>query len=128
MSSFAPLKLPFRALSSLLDKVALNPQPLPRKSLMDAVALNPQPLPPKDPLAAIALNPQPLPPKENFVPVALKPNPLPPRAVLDDLIFAPAFESRASKVAFDPQPEPPVATKSVVPNFLSALFARFLGH
>ena len=128
MSALSPLKLPFRALSSLLDKVALNPQPLPPKSLKDAVALNPQPLPPNDPLATVALNPQPLPPKENLVPVALKPNPLPPRAVLDDLIFAPAFESAASKVAFDPQPEPPAAIKSAAPNFLSALFARFLGH
>jgi hypothetical protein len=46
--------------SSLLDKVALNPQPLPPKalgSLFDAVAINPQPLPPCpwDDLAKAAL-------------------------------------------------------------------------
>ena len=59
---------------SVLDLVALNPQPLPPKttqildSVIDAVALNPQPLPPKVAAAmrsvvdAVSLNPQPEPP------------------------------------------------------------------
>lgn len=128
MSSFAPLKLPFRALSSLLDKVALNPQPLPPKWLKDAVALNPQPLPPKDPSGPVSLNPQPLPPKEAQIPVALKPNPLPPRAVLDDLIFAPSFETAVSKLAFDPQPDPPVAAKAIDTNRFASLFDRVFGR
>jgi len=62
---------------SLLDAVALNPQPLPPRSaseqlvsslppsILDQVALNPQPLPPKD-FDAVALNPQPLPPRESI--------------------------------------------------------------
>jgi len=67
-----------RSYSSPLDKIALNPQPLPPKEGLvaastrwDAVAINPQPLPPKESLVgashpwdAVALNPQPLPPKE----------------------------------------------------------------
>lgn len=42
-------------LESVIDAVALNPQPLPPKthkllrSVIDAVALNPQPLPPEPP-------------------------------------------------------------------------------
>src|SRR5262249_17218251 len=79
---------------SLLDRIALNPQPLPPKSaveqlvsslppsLLDTVALNPQPLPPKA-FDAVALNPQPLPPK-HFDTVALNPQPLPPRESLGD--------------------------------------------
>ena len=59
---------------SVIDLVALNPQPLPPKtqqilaSVIDAVALNPQPLPPKVAEAlrsvvdAVSLNPQPEPP------------------------------------------------------------------
>src|SRR5262245_43026067 len=62
---------------SLLDRIALNPQPLPPKSaveqlvsslppsLLDTVALNPQPLPPKA-FDAVALNPQPLQPRESL--------------------------------------------------------------
>ena len=60
---------------SVVDAVALNPQPLPPKakeivgSVIDAVALNPQPIPPgieeilRSVLDAVALNPQPLPPE-----------------------------------------------------------------
>jgi hypothetical protein len=59
---------------SVVDAVALNPQPLPPKakeilgSVIDAVALNPQPIPPgieeilRSIVDAVALNPQPLPP------------------------------------------------------------------
>lgn len=60
---------------SVVDAVALNPQPLPPKaqeilgSVIDAVALNPQPIPPgieailRSVVDAVALNPQPLPPE-----------------------------------------------------------------
>ena len=61
---------------SILDKVGLNPQPLPPKegsssfSGLDKVSLNPQPLPPKQGrsnfsgLDKVSLNPQPLPPND----------------------------------------------------------------
>ena len=61
--------------ASVVDAVALNPQPLPPKSqeilgsVIDAVALNPQPIPPgvaeilRSVVDAVALNPQPLPPE-----------------------------------------------------------------
>ena len=64
--------------TSVIDRVALNPQPLPPKLLGlnqfvnpgVAAAINPQPLPPRNfgqsqfvsPGAAVSLNPQPLPP------------------------------------------------------------------
>jgi len=62
------------AVGSVIDLVALNPQPLPPKTrqildaVIDAVALNPQPLPPKvadalrSVLGAVSLHPQPEPP------------------------------------------------------------------
>ena len=65
------------AVGSVIDLVALNPQPLPPKtrqildSVIDAVALNPQPLPPKVAEAlravvgAVSLNPQPEPPGDS---------------------------------------------------------------
>jgi hypothetical protein len=71
------------SITSVLDSVALNPQPLPPRhpevlssitSVLDSVALNPQPLPPRHPgvlssiasaLDSVALNPQPLPPRES---------------------------------------------------------------
>ena len=64
------------AVGSVIDLVALNPQPLPPKtrqildSVFDAVALNPQPLPPKvvealrSVVNAVSLHPQPEPPGE----------------------------------------------------------------
>ena len=67
---------------SSLDKVAINPQPLPPKNAAvanagfpaDWATLNPQPLPPKNastanatfPSGWVTLNPQPLPPKQVF--------------------------------------------------------------
>ncbi len=82
-----PHGLELSSYSSALDKVALNPQPLPPReeiaaslssvsgllshsSRFDAVAINPQPLPPRElssyssALDRVALNPQPLPPRE----------------------------------------------------------------
>ena len=59
---------------SVIDAVALNPQPLPPKvqeilgSVIDAVALNPQPIPPgieavlRAVVGSVSLNPQPEPP------------------------------------------------------------------
>ena len=49
-------------LPSLVDSVALNPQPLPPGPDWSRVALNPQPLPPGPDFSRVALNPQPLPP------------------------------------------------------------------
>ena len=61
-------------MGSIIDAVALNPQPLPPKvqeilgSVIDAVALNPQPLPPgieavlRAVVGSVSLNPQPEPP------------------------------------------------------------------
>jgi hypothetical protein len=63
-----------------LDRVALNPQPLPPKAF-ERVGLNPQPLPPRI-VDRVGLNPQPLPPRD--------------------------FSAIGAAVGFDPQPEPPV--------------------
>jgi hypothetical protein len=61
-------------MGSVIDAVALNPQPLPPKvqeilgSVIDAVALNPQPIPPgieavlRAVVGSVSLNPQPEPP------------------------------------------------------------------
>jgi hypothetical protein len=46
-------------LRTVLEAVALNPQPLPPSPSADDVLLNPQPEPPG---ADLGLNPQPLPP------------------------------------------------------------------
>lgn len=58
-------------LPSLVDSVALNPQPLPPGPDWSRVALNPQPLPPGPDLSRVALNPQPLPPGPDWRRVAL---------------------------------------------------------
>lgn len=77
----APLDLLSRVArsgASLLDRVSLNPQPLPPRSassLLDRVSLNPQPLPPR---SAIALSLQPLPPGAD---VMFDPQPDPPGTI-----------------------------------------------
>ncbi len=58
-------------LPSLVDSVALNPQPLPPGPDWSRVALNPQPLPPGPDLSRVALNPQPLPPGPDWRRVVL---------------------------------------------------------